>query len=83
MRRALASSRGLRMLGGTCGDDLLELVSAQQVRRDALALLKLGQDDGDVSVSGGLVWGGTRHEWPDNVSKTWTTSAEIRGGPLN
>lgn len=50
----MAPSRGLRVLCGAFGDNLLELLAAQQVLRDALALLKLGQDDGDVSVGGGL-----------------------------
>lgn len=53
-RRRVAPSRGLRLLGGASGDDLLKVLAAQQVLRDALALLKLGQDDGDVAVGGRL-----------------------------
>lgn len=53
-------SRGLRLLRGTFADDLLKLLVAQQVLRDALALLELGQDDGDVSVGGRLAEAGTK-----------------------
>lgn len=49
-----APLRGLRRLCAALGDDLLVVLAAQQVLRDALALLKLGQDDGDVSVGGRL-----------------------------
>lgn len=66
--RRTAPSRGLRLLCGAFGDDLLEVLAAQQVLRDALALLKLGQDDGDVSVGGGLPEGGRK----TNALRTFT-----------
>ena len=48
------SSAGL-WLAGSFGDHALVLLSGQEALCDALALLELRQDDGDVSLCGGLL----------------------------
>lgn len=47
-------SRGLQLANSTFGDNALELLSAQKILCYALALLKLWQDDSNISFSGWL-----------------------------
>ena len=49
------SSRGLRLCNSTFGENFFKLLSAQKILCYALALLKLWQDDSNVSLSGWLL----------------------------
>lgn len=69
-----APSRGVWLANSTFGEYAFELLSAQKILCYALALLKLRQDDSDVSLSGWLLGfdrQSTVKTFQDNI--TWMT----------